>query len=303
MDQFIAATSKLTLQLEQQLHDGRDQLLELNSCRKQQAEMFIQQIQSFSPEMLWHYMEQVFDCYGVDYEYHSADCHILKPGEHRRIDYFPHVPEDGVTVTVNREIALAREDMQFLSWEHSMVTDAMELTLASEIGNASVSVVSHPELKADQFLLEILFIVECSAPATLKIGRFLPPTPIRILIDQQGNDLSEQINHGGLNEVETEVETDKITDFLISQKSHINSLLEAAQQSASHEMDYIVQESVSEMLGSMSDEIKRLVRLKKVNPGIKDEDIEYLQNLTRQLHSSMNDVRLKMDAVRFLVVS
>ncbi len=303
MDQFVAATAKLTRQLEQQLHDGRDQLLELNSCRKQQAEMLIQQIQSFRPDTLWQYMEQVFDCYGVDYEYHSADCHILKPGENRRIDYFPHVPEDGVTITVNREIALAREDMQFLSWEHAMVTEAMELTLSGEIGNASVSVVSHPELKAGQFLLEILFIVECSAPPALKVGRFLPPTPIRILIDQQGNDLSKQINHGGLNEVDTEVEKDKITDFLNSQKTHINNLLETAQQSASHEMDNIVQESVSEMLDSMSNEIKRLVRLKKVNPGIKKEDIDYLQDLTRQLHSSMNDARLKMDAVRFLVVS
>ncbi len=303
MDKFVAATSELTQKLEQQLHDGRDQLLELNSCRKQEAELYIQQIQSFKPDTLWDYMEQVFDCYGVDYEYHSADCHILKPGEHRRIDYFPHVPEDGVTVTVNREIALAREDMQFLSWEHAMVADAMELTLSSEIGNASVSVVSHPEIKPGQFLLEVLFIVECSAPAILKIGRFLPPTPVRILIDQQGNDLSSQINHGSLIEVDTEVEKEKITDFLISQKSHINSLLETAQQTASHEMENIVQESVTEMLETMSDEIKRLVRLKKVNQGIKDEEIEYLQNLTRDLHSKMNDARLKMDAVRFLVVS
>ncbi len=303
MDQFVLATSKLTQEIERQLHDGRDQLLELNSCRKQQAEMLVQQIQGFRANTLWHYMEQIFDCYGVDYEYHSSDCHILKPGEHRRIDYFPHLPDDGITVTVNRAIALAREDMQFLSWEHVMVTDTMELTLSGETGNASVNVVSHPELKAGQFLLEILFVVECSAPATLKIGRFLPPTPIRVLVNQKGKNLSDQINYGSLKEVETEVETDKITNFLISQKSHINSLIETAQQIATHKMDNIVQESVSEMLKSMGDEIKRLVRLKKVNPGIKDEDIEYLQDLTRQLHSRMNDTRLKMDAVRFLVVS
>jgi len=303
LDIFIENTVKLTKELEQHLHDGRDQLLELNSCRKNQAETLIQQIESFKPQSLWEYMEQTFDCYGVEYDYHSTDCQILKPSDHLRVSHFPHLPEDGTTITFNRAIALAREDMQFLTWEHPMVMAAMDLTLSSETGNASVSVVKHSQLTAGQFVLEILFIIECSAPAILQVGRFLPPTPVRVLIDQEGQDLSQKINHGGLIEVDTAIEKDQITEFLIGQKKHINTLLETGKEIAREVMNITVQESKENMLEVMSTEIKRLARLKKINPGIKDQEIEYLQNITRKLNANIQEARLKMDAVRFLIVS
>jgi ATP-dependent helicase HepA len=303
LDLFIKNTAELTKELEQHLHDGRDQLLELNSCRKDQAETLIQQIESFKPQSLWEYMEQTFDCYGVEYEYHSVDCQILKPSDHLRVSHFPYLPEDGTTITINRVQALAREDMQFLTWEHPMVMAAMDLTLSSETGNASVSIVKHPQLSAGQFVLEILFIIECSAPSILQAGRFLPPTPVRVLIDQEGQDLSQKINHGSLVEVDTPIEKDQITEFLIGQKKHINTLLETGKEIAGEVMNITVQESIETMLEVMSNEIKRLVRLKKINLGIKVEEIEYLQNMTRELNANIQEARLKMDAVRFLIVS
>ena len=303
LDLFIKNTAKLAEISEQQLHDGRDQLLELNSCRQPQAKTLIQQLQNFNPKSLWDYLEQAFDCYGVEFEYHSPDCQIVKPGEHLRIAHFPHLDEDGVTITINRETALAREDMQFLTWEHPMVIAAMDLTLSSETGNASVGIVKHPQLSAGQYVLETLFIIECSAPTKLQIGRFLPPMPIRVLIDQEGHDLSQQIGHGSLIEIETEMEHGQITQFLTSQKKHINSLLETSKKIAALTMKSTVKQSAEIMLEVMSNEIKRLTRLKKINPGIKDKEIEHLQTITRELHSHMQDARLKMDAVRFLIVS
>ncbi len=184
-----------------------------------------------------------------------------------------------------------------------MVIAAMDLTLSSETGNASVGIVKHPQLSAGQYVLETLFIIECSAPTKLQIGRFLPPMPIRVLIDQEGHDLSQQIGHGSLIEIETEMEHGQITQFLTSQKKHINSLLETSKKIAALTMKSTVKQSAEIMLEVMSNEIKRLTRLKKINPGIKDKEIEHLQTITRELHSHMQDARLKMDAVRFLIVS
>jgi ATP-dependent helicase HepA len=193
--------------------------------------------------------------------------------------------------------------MQFLTWEHPMVMAAIDLTLSSETGNASVSIVKHPQLTAGQFILEIIFIIECSAPAILQAGRFLPPTPVRVLIDQEGRDLSQKINHGSLVEVDTAIEKEQITEFLIGQKKHINTLLETGKEIAGEVMKMTVRESTETMLEVMSNEIKRLVRLKKINPGIKHEEIEYLQNMTRELNTNIQEARLKMDAVRFLIAS
>ncbi|MFA5921506.1 MAG: RNA polymerase-associated protein RapA [Methylococcaceae bacterium] len=304
IDAFIDKTQAFSTEIETQLHNGRDQLLELNSCRKELADELIAQLNTYEHEgVLWPYMEDVFECYGVDTEFHSADCFIIRPSDHLRISHFPGLSEDGMTVTVNRQIALAREELQFLTWEHPIVTAAMDLVLSSETGNAAVSVVRHSDLKAGQFLLECLFIVECSAPAELQIGRFLPHTPIRVLINQHQKDLTETIEHRSLLETGKNFDKQQIVNFLNNQRLPITKLLAAAEQKAKTDMQQLIDDATKAMLDSLAAEIKRLVRLKKVNPTIKKEEIEHLKDMTMLVHENIQAAHLRLDAVRFVITS
>jgi ATP-dependent helicase HepA len=301
---FIAKSQALSTEIEAQLHNGRDQLLELNSCRKDLADELIDQLNSYEHEgALWPYMENVFECFGVDTEFHSADCFIVRPSDHMRVSHFPSLSEDGTTVTGNRQLALAREELQFLTWEHPLVTAAIDLVLSSETGNASVSVIRHNDLKAGQFLLECLFVVECSAPAELQIGRFLPPTPIRVLINQQQQDLTENIEHRSLLETGKKFDKQQIIAFLNNQRLPITKLLAAAELKAKADMQQLIDEATNTMLDSLSAEIKRLVRLKKVNPTIKTEEIEQLKDMTMLAHENIQAAHLRLDAVRFIITS
>ncbi len=301
---LILRTQSLNAELEWHMHEGRDQLLELNSCRSQVAEQLIHQVNRQDQDTeFWPYMEALFDCYGIDVEDHSEHSYILWPSENLRVSYFPYLQDDGLTVTTDRGKALAREDMQFLTQEHPMVLTAMDMVLSSETGNACISVVRHPLLKGGQFLLELLFVVECSAPAELKAGRFLPHTPIRVLMDQNINDVSETITHDSLVEVHEQFATDQIVMFLNSQRDHIGIMIKSAEIQAENQMQHLIAEAERSMLAEMSTEIKRLVRLKKINPSIKSEEIEQLKDMTMQLHEVIQDARLKLDAIRFLVVT
>ena len=49
-------------------------------------------------------------------------------------DSFPGLPSGGFTITFDRERALVREDMQFMTWDHPLVTGAFDLLLGSEKG-------------------------------------------------------------------------------------------------------------------------------------------------------------------------
>ncbi len=301
---FIAKTQALSTEIQTQLHNGRDQLLELNSCRKELADELIDQLNIYEHEgVLWPYMENAFECYGVDTEFHSPDCFIIRPSDHLRVSHFPGLSEDGMTITVNRQIALAREELQFLTWEHPLVTATMDLVLSSETGNASVSVVRHSDLKAGQFLLECLFIVECSAPAEFQIGRFLPHTPIRVLINQHQKDLTEIIAHRSLLETGKAFDKQQIVTFLNNQRLPITKLLDAAEEKAKADMQQLIADATSAMLESLAAEIKRLVRLKKVNPAIKTEEIEHLKDMTMLAHENIQAAHLRLDAVRFIITS
>jgi len=150
-------------------------------------------------------------------------------------------------------------------------------------------------------LLECLFIIECSAPAELQIGRFLPHTPIRILIDQTQKNLSALISHDSL--IETGIEFDKaqIVAFINKQRHPINAILAVAEQHAQTDMQGIISDATTAMLTSLGAEVKRLARLQKVNPSIKTEEIEQLKDLTLLAHEHIQAAQLRLDAVRFVI--
>jgi ATP-dependent helicase HepA len=304
LNALIEKTILLTAEINTELHNGRDQLLELNSCRIDIAHDLIKQINDLENiNMLWPYMEKLFDCYGVDIEFHSPHCYIITPGNHLRTAHFPELPEEGTTITVTRQIALAREDMQFLTWEHPMVTAAMDLVLSSDTGNAAISIVKHKQLTTGLLLLEILFIVECSAPLEIKVGRFLPSTPIRILIDQNHQNLTEQIEHKHLQETDHVIDKRKLLEFLNSQQPLINSLLKSAENQAEKILQTLVSDSIQTMQKALREEIQRLVSLQKANPAIKDEEIEKLKEITAATHLYLQETKLKLDAVRVIICS
>ncbi|PPD18329.1 MAG: RNA polymerase-binding ATPase [Methylobacter sp.] len=301
---LLDKTRALREKIEEELHHGRDQLLELNSCRKAEAQRIIEQLSAYEHDgALWPYLEDVFDCYGVDTEFHSPECFIVRPSEHLRLSHFPGLPEDGLTLTIDRQIALAREDMQFVTWEHPMVMAAMDLVLSSDTGNAAISVIKHPKLRAGQFLLECLFVVECSAPAEFQISRFLPHTPVRILIDQNKTDVSDSILHSDLTESGTGFDAGKIFAFINKQRLHITAMIEVAEQRANRDMQALIVDASRTMLTELSQEIKRLVRLSKLNPSIRQEEIEGLKEVAMVCQEQLESSQLRLDAIRFLITS
>ncbi len=300
---FIEKTHALSIEVEAELNNGRDQLLELNSCRKEIADEFIDELSAYENEgTLWDYMESMFDCYGVDTEEFSADSHTLTPSEHLRCETFPYLnQEDGLSVTVSRAQALAREELQFLTWEHPLVAASMDMVLSSETGNATLSTVKHPDLKAGQFFLECLFVVEHSAPAELQINRFLPPTPIRVLINQSQKDVTADFLHDDLRDSGVNFDKHAITVFLNKQRTLILKLLEFAEQQAQLQKNTICEHATATMLESLTAEIKRLVRLQKVNLSIKNDEIEDLKDKTLLIHENIQIAQLRLDAVRFVI--
>jgi ATP-dependent helicase HepA len=131
----------------------------------------------------------------------------------------------------------------------------------------------------------------------------LPHTPVRILIDQNQKDLSEDIEHRDLVEAGIKFDKHKIIAFLNSQRPHLVNILGVAEQKAKAEMQQLVDNATQAMLESLSNEIKRLVRLKKVNPTIRAEEIEQLKDMTMLAHENIQAAQLRLDAVRFLITS
>lgn len=298
---LIRETRLLAECIEAELHAGRDRLLELNSCRSEPANRLVEAVGAWDRDSgLWPWLEAVCDAYGVVVEEHSTDCYILRPGEHLRVPKFPELPEDGATVTLNRNVALAREDMLFLSWEHPMVRGAMDLILNGEHGNAAVGFVSHPELAAGQMLVETFHRIECPAPNRLQLSRFLPAPLIHTLLDHRGQDLAH-IDADEFDERPHAFEPEKIRAFVRGQKQNLEKLLSLAENKARKRLPEVIDSSSQKLLDERGSELKRLAALRRVNPSVRQEELDRLKEDTVELHDYLQEAQVRLDAVRLLV--
>ena len=103
----------------------------------------------------------------------------MKPTENLVTGELPLLDDDGITCTFSRELALSRDDLHFLTWEHPLVRETIDVVYNSELGNAAVALIKQKSIKPGTVLIEALFNADCPAPKRLQIGRYLNQQPIR----------------------------------------------------------------------------------------------------------------------------
>ncbi|MEZ7952418.1 MAG: RNA polymerase-associated protein RapA, partial [Halioglobus sp.] len=218
-DTLLIDSAVFTARTRQELRDGRDKLLERNSCKPVIANALIDEIVAIEANnTLEPYLEALCETFGVEQEFHSEQTLVLRPSENMLIGHFPGLREDGTTITFNREKALMREDLEFLTWEHPMILGAMDIVQSTEIGNAALGTIKLKGVAPGTMLLELLYTVNCVAPRTLQLERFLPLNPMRLLVDARGKDLSDLVPHERLNQLIQKVK--KATGLAIIKQVH-----------------------------------------------------------------------------------
>lgn len=302
LDKLIADTSTHTIKINQILHEGRDKLLEMNSCNRPHAEELIAAIEAEENSLeLENYMAKIFHEYGVEHEYHSEFAEILRPTEHMKTSHFPGLKEDGMTVTYSRPKALIREDMEFLSWEHPMVYESMDMILNSELGNAVLATISVKSIAPGTVFLETFYTVNCAAPKSLQLDRFLPFTPIRILMDLSGKNLSKVLDYNQLNGMCDQVKRHLGYSIIKQITEEIKTILGHSNKVAQEQINELIQQANVQMHESIGYELNRLESLQKINPSIRDEEIEFCKQQIIDSDHFIHNATLKLQAIRVVV--
>jgi ATP-dependent helicase HepA len=136
---LLNQANETMLHLRQAVESGRDILLELNSADPQVSAILMDHIAESDLDPSYEkFFIGVMDAFGLDVCKGSAqDSWLVEPGPHMKVDSFPGVPEDGITLTVSRSEALAREDVSFFSPEHPAYLGALDVMTSGGMGQAS----------------------------------------------------------------------------------------------------------------------------------------------------------------------
>ncbi len=301
-DVLIDAAKTERERLEGELHAGRDRLLELNSGGAGEGEALVEAILEQDDQFaLPIYMEQLFDAFGIDSEDHSENALILRPSEKMLDASFPLGDDEGVTITYDRNLALAREDMQFLTWEHPMVQGGMDLVRSGSMGNTGVALIKNKALKPGTVLLELLYVSEVVAPRALQLGRYLPPAALRCLLDANGNDLAHKVAFETLNDQLESVPRASANKFVQAQRDALNTTIGAGESKIAPRHAERVAEAKRRLAADTDEELARLTALQAVNPSVRDSELEALRQQREQGLAMLDKAALRLEAIRVLV--
>ena len=179
---------------------------------------------------------------------------------------------------------------------YPITTACFDLMLGSKIGNSSFGVWETPGEK--MILLESYFVVESLAPSYLHVDRFLPTTPIRVAVDHNGKNLSNdkalaqaKLRKGGVR---------KLLDKPVVKTTLLPKMLEQLEELAKVEMKTVVSKAKREMRKQLKAEITRLKDLARENSHISEHEIAALEEHRDALEDAIVTARLRPDAVRMI---
>ncbi len=280
------------------MEKGRDRLLEMSSFKAEPAAEVIATIrEADADDELEEFMLRLFDHFGVQLEEMAERTYALGAGG-LTTDAFPGLPDEGCVATFDRRRALSREDVTFLSWDHPMATGSMELLLGSEQGNCSFGVWTEEGPKS--ILLEAVFILEAVAPGRLQLDRFLPTTPIRVVVDHKQADRSGDLSRSLLAARLERGSIYPIIDNAHFKRELLPGMIEAAGGFAEAEVTQLKAAALTDMESRLQSEADRLRALRRVNDHIREEEVVAVEEQMERLREHIFSARLRLDSIRLV---
>ena len=285
-------------------HDaGRNRLLELNACRPARAQQVIDAVRELDDDTaLPRYLERALDIFGVDSQEIGKGLMHLQPSQHM-LDGLPGLVkgEEGFTATYSRAQALARDDVQRLSWEHPLVREMMGRVLDGTMGNSALALLRHDAIPSGRLMTELVFRTQCPAPKKLHLNRFLPPTAVRVLLDESGANLTSKISFTGLSKNLQKVNKSLARDLIKSRHDQLRGLLTQGESEAERQLPSIVENAEARMRDQLDAELARLTALAEHNPAVRSVEIDALKDERQALSDAIENTRLRLDSVRVII--
>lgn len=299
---FLERTRRFKKQLDEDLEKGRDHLLEMSSFDRDQGQALVSQIEAIDEDSrLEQLMLKIFDHFGVTVNDLGDRSYVLVPEHLFSAETFPGLPEEGLSITFDRELALAREDIVFLTQDHPLVTGALESLLATDHGNAAFFRLEHA---GEQLLMvETVCVLECVAPEHLHAERFLPAKPIRTIVDQKGRNRTADFDLERIRRDGRPGPSTFLREKSRALRATVPPLIEVAQKESERVAKQIREAAIERMDEQLGQEIERLERLRALGHPVRDEEVAIMVAAREELEKHLAETPLRVDSVRLILAT
>ncbi|WP_445116125.1 RNA polymerase-associated protein RapA [Acinetobacter sp. WZC-1] len=288
--------------LEEELQAGRDRLLEYNSCRPMVAQEIVQALENYDDNTtLPMFMKRFMASTNIDFDEQSNGTVIIKPTDQMQVQGLS-IDEEGMTVTFYRDQAQIREDAQYLTLEHPFTESVMEMIQTQSFGSTNVALLKTNALKQGTVLLEVWFKVEVIAPKALNLPSSLPTQLIRILLTENGQDLSAKLDPDIIRPYLYHLDSNSCRQVVKARREIIEQRYAQALDIARASLPELKQQAREIYGNKWQYEIDRLGYLRQFNPSIRADEIEHLQKLQKEGLNLLDGLSVTPEAIQVLVI-
>lgn len=303
-DALLAATAEARERMNRELAEEQATFATLTRDEKAEAQARIAEIdEADATHPRSDYLVQLFDQYGVHYEPESETHWIVRPTDHMKIDQFPHLPDEGLSLALNRDTALAREDLAFASWEHPLVREGMAIVLDSELGNAALITLELKSVPAGTLMLEAIHRISTAAPASVPVGRFLPMAPGRLLLTGDGRDLSEMLDHDKLSAIGGRIKRKDAHQILPRLRDDIEALLPALRTRTQEGLPETIASARQDLEAHYNAEIDALRNLQATSDELREREIQALAQQRDQGVAAIERATVELEGLRVVLTT
>lgn len=289
---LINKTQEEAAAIRARVEQGRSRLLELASCNNGSAEKLISEVTAAASEQFKVRVERLFAFFGIAMEEHGAGVYYLDFDLLTDHTFpIPALKEEGMSITFDRSVALAREDVDFLSIDHPMVRGAVELLLGTEQGNSCCARL--PKAGEEGLLIECTYILR----AAQGLEQFLPSSLVRLLFDDMGDEVSDLFPFSYLEESISSTDFSHPQIETVSLEELLEPVLEEARERVEAETVAMREQALVKMQEFYASEIERLMILSG-----ESNEITALRQKQVALEQRVKDSVFVLDAIRLIAL-
>ena len=152
-------------------------------------------------------------------------------------------------------------------------------------------------------MVEAIYVLEAQAPAALHLDRFLPPTPLRIVLNHKrkelGADAAPEVLATGLKNGDPAVLGQQMEEF----GTLIPGMVRVTEIIAGKQSKPILEAALARAKEVLGGEVTRLEQLRALNPSVRADEIEAAKKDLEQVQDFLGKAVPRLDAVRLILAS
>jgi ATP-dependent helicase HepA len=123
------------------------------------------------------------------------------------------------------------------------------------------------------------------------------------MMDARGNDLSAQVEFEGFNRQLSPVNRHLASKLVTSVQGEVHKLIASGEEHVADKVAEVRTLAQQDMLESLKGELERLQALKAVNPNIRDQELQAIEEQITDLTAYIAKAQVQLDSLRLIVVS